>query len=112
VKLTEISSNETELHYDVDAQVGGKLAMLGSRLIDSTAKSLAEQFFTKFAKAVAGMSEQSELKTEASATRATKSSKPRTAAGKKKPAKKSAKKAVTKKPSPKKPAKKKPAKRR
>ncbi len=40
---------ETLMDYDVDAQIGGKLAMLGSRLIDSTAKSLAEQFFTKFA---------------------------------------------------------------
>ena len=49
VKLTENSPAETLMDYDVDAQIGGKLAMLGSRLIDSTAKSLAEQFFTKFA---------------------------------------------------------------
>jgi carbon monoxide dehydrogenase subunit G len=49
VKLTENSAIETLMDYDVDAQIGGKLAMLGSRLIDSTAKSLAEQFFTKFA---------------------------------------------------------------
>ena len=40
---------ETLMDYDMDAQIGGKFAMLGSRLIDSTAKSLAEQFFTKFA---------------------------------------------------------------
>ena len=38
----------TKLIYDVDAQVTGKLAQLGSRLIDSTAKMLAGQFFTKF----------------------------------------------------------------
>ena len=49
VKLTENGATETLMEYDVDAQVGGKIAMLGSRLIDSTARSLAEQFFTKFA---------------------------------------------------------------
>ena len=49
VKLTENGPAETLMEYDVDAQVGGKIAMLGSRLIDSTARSLAEQFFAKFA---------------------------------------------------------------
>jgi carbon monoxide dehydrogenase subunit G len=49
VKLTENSPSETLMEYDVDAQVGGKIAALGSRLIDSTATSLADQFFTKFA---------------------------------------------------------------
>jgi uncharacterized protein len=48
VKLTELSPTQTQMDYDVDAQIGGKLAMLGSRLIDSTAQSLAGQFFTKF----------------------------------------------------------------
>lgn len=38
----------TRLTYDVDAQVAGKIAQLGSRLIDSTAKMMAEQFFGKF----------------------------------------------------------------
>ena len=37
---------ETQLRYDVDASVGGKIAQLGGRLIDSTAKKLAGQFFT------------------------------------------------------------------
>ncbi len=49
VKLVELGAQETEMHYEVDAQIGGKLAMLGSRLIDSTASSLAQQFFDKFA---------------------------------------------------------------
>lgn len=49
VKLAENGPSETLMEYDVDAQVGGKIAMLGSRLIDSTARSLAEQFFSKFA---------------------------------------------------------------
>lgn len=39
---------ETLLRYDVNAQIGGKLAQLGSRLIDSTSRKLAEQFFTDF----------------------------------------------------------------
>ena len=47
VKLVEDGA-ETVLTYDVKAQVGGKLAQLGSRLIDSTSKKLAGQFFTKF----------------------------------------------------------------
>jgi carbon monoxide dehydrogenase subunit G len=47
VMLSE-EGGETILKYDVKAQVGGKLAQLGSRLIDSTAKKLAGQFFAKF----------------------------------------------------------------
>jgi hypothetical protein len=39
----------TVLTYSVNAQVGGKLAQLGSRLIDSTAKKLADEFFSSFA---------------------------------------------------------------
>ena len=39
---------ETILSYEVHATVGGKLARLGSRLIDSTARKLAAQFFDNF----------------------------------------------------------------
>ena len=42
----------TLLSYVVKAQVGGKMAQIGARLIDATAKSLADQFFTRFAAAV------------------------------------------------------------
>ncbi len=42
----------TILHYDVEAQVGGKLAQIGSRLIDATAKKLANDFFARFAEVV------------------------------------------------------------
>ena len=52
VKLTANSPTETLMEYDVDAQVGGKIAALGSRLVDSTAQSLANQFFDKFAAVV------------------------------------------------------------
>lgn len=44
VRLTE-DGEGTILSYDVKAQIGGKLAQLGSRLIDSTSKKLATQFF-------------------------------------------------------------------
>jgi len=43
----------TRLTYAVNAQVGGKMAQLGGRLIDSTAKSYAETFFTRFSELVA-----------------------------------------------------------
>jgi carbon monoxide dehydrogenase subunit G len=38
----------TMLRYVVNAQVGGKIAQLGARLIDATAKSMADQFFDRF----------------------------------------------------------------
>lgn len=44
----------TELSYDVDANVSGKIAQLGSRLVDATAAQLAEKFFTSFAAEVEG----------------------------------------------------------
>jgi carbon monoxide dehydrogenase subunit G len=43
----------TLLSYAVQAQIGGKLAQIGSRLIDATARKMAEEFFTRFAAAVA-----------------------------------------------------------
>ncbi|TCU18066.1 SRPBCC family protein [Rhizobium sullae] len=39
---------ETVLQYAVKAQVGGKLAQLGARLVDSTSQKLAQQFFSDF----------------------------------------------------------------
>lgn len=44
----------TLLKYTVDATVGGKLAQIGSRLIDSTAKKYANDFFSCFAEQVGG----------------------------------------------------------
>jgi carbon monoxide dehydrogenase subunit G len=44
----------TVLKYDVQANVGGKIAQLGSRLIDGVAKKMADQFFANFAAAAAG----------------------------------------------------------
>ena len=48
----EDSDNGTILKYNVDAQIGGKLAQLASRLIDSTAKNLAGKFFNNFVEIV------------------------------------------------------------
>jgi carbon monoxide dehydrogenase subunit G len=53
VKLAE-KDGGTLLGYEVEAQIGGKLAQLGQRLINGTAKKLADEFFTNFAKAVQG----------------------------------------------------------
>ena len=50
VKLVETEGGQaTLLSYAVDANVGGKLAQIGARLIDSTAKKLAGEFFETFA---------------------------------------------------------------
>jgi hypothetical protein len=48
VALTE-KDGGTLLTYNVEAQIGGKLAQLGQRLVNGAAKKLADQFFTKFA---------------------------------------------------------------
>lgn len=45
--------NGTLLQYEVNAQVGGKLAQLGARLIDATAKQMADAFFDRFSAQVA-----------------------------------------------------------
>ncbi|MPZ31157.1 MAG: carbon monoxide dehydrogenase [Rhodospirillales bacterium] len=47
-------AGDTVLNYNVDAQVGGKIAQVGARLIDGTAKKLADEFFGKFAAMVGG----------------------------------------------------------
>lgn len=53
VKLEAVPEG-TKLTYDVEAQIGGKLAQLGGRLINGVAKKLADEFFANFAKAVGG----------------------------------------------------------
>lgn len=47
VDLTE-AGEETDLNYTAKAEVGGKLATLGGRLIQATSKKLADEFFGKF----------------------------------------------------------------
>jgi carbon monoxide dehydrogenase subunit G len=53
VKLTAEGPEATRLEYAVDAHIGGKLAQLGNRLIDGTAKKMAGEFFDKFASVLA-----------------------------------------------------------
>jgi hypothetical protein len=48
VELIEQPDNTTLLKYSANANIGGKIAQLGSRMIDSTANKLAAQFFTNF----------------------------------------------------------------
>ena len=51
VELSE-QNDGTCLTYNVEAQIGGKLAQLGQRLINGAAKKLADDFFVRFAEAV------------------------------------------------------------
>lgn len=44
----------TLLNYEAHAQVGGKLAQIGSRLVDGTARKMADDFFTRFATMLGG----------------------------------------------------------
>jgi carbon monoxide dehydrogenase subunit G len=53
VRLSE-DGDATLMRYEVKADVGGKIAQLGGRLIDSTAKKLADDFFRKFTVIVGG----------------------------------------------------------
>ncbi len=53
VTLEDDGAGGTVLRYTADSQVGGKMAQLGSRLIDATARKLADDFFGKFAAAMA-----------------------------------------------------------
>ena len=52
VKLTE-ENGSTTLSYEVDVKVGGKVAQLGSRLIDGVAKKMSDYFFGRFSDVVA-----------------------------------------------------------
>ena len=74
-------STVTRLFYDVDAQVGGRLAQLGGPIIDATAKQFAAKFFSKFGLLVSGVPEvpqvpQSSAVTEAAPDTRTKESLP------------------------------------
>ena len=60
----EASETGTLLSYDVEAKVGGKLAQLGSRLIDGFAKKMADQFFTNLQTALEGGGAESEAAPE------------------------------------------------
>jgi carbon monoxide dehydrogenase subunit G len=48
VRLEPVSQQETMLHYTAQASVGGKLAQIGSRLVDMAAQKMAAEFFENF----------------------------------------------------------------
>ena len=50
-------NSQTKLVYDVKANVGGKLAQIGSRLVDAAAKKVADEFFNNFNKRVSAAGE-------------------------------------------------------
>ncbi len=52
VTLADDGAGGTILSYKVDAQIGGKLAQIGSRLIDGVARKMADDFFSRFSAAV------------------------------------------------------------
>jgi uncharacterized protein len=54
VVLLEPVPDGTRLSYEVEANVGGKLAQLGSRIIDGFAKKMADDFFNRFQQTVEG----------------------------------------------------------
>jgi len=64
VTLSE-EDGQTVLSYDVEANVGGKIAQVGSRLIDMTAKKMADIFFGKFSETISPEKEISDQSLEA-----------------------------------------------
>jgi carbon monoxide dehydrogenase subunit G len=70
VALSEDGPGATILKYEAKAQVGGKLAQLGARLIDSTAKKMADDFFGAFAAKVAASSAATDASSATPATAA------------------------------------------
>jgi len=57
VKLVP-EKDQTRLIYDVKANVGGKLAQIGSRLVDAAAKKVADEFFNNFNKRMSSSEDQ------------------------------------------------------
>lgn len=52
VTLSDAEEGGTKLAYAVEAQIGGKLAQIGQRLVNGAAKKFADDFFERFAKAL------------------------------------------------------------
>ncbi|MBP0592854.1 carbon monoxide dehydrogenase subunit G [Paraburkholderia sp. LEh10] len=64
VKLEPEGDDATKLTYTANAQVGGKLAQIGSRLVDGAARKLAGEFFKRFGEQVTGGSDTVQAKTD------------------------------------------------
>jgi carbon monoxide dehydrogenase subunit G len=48
VRLQALDADRTEMRYDVNASIGGKLAQFGSRVVDAAAATMADKFFETF----------------------------------------------------------------
>ena len=71
VKLADSERGTTKLFYEAEVNVGGKIAQIGSRLIDMTAKKMADIFFGKFSELISlkPVSENAEIKSEVEISR-------------------------------------------
>jgi carbon monoxide dehydrogenase subunit G len=58
IKLERLGDDETLLRYTAEAEIGGKLASVGSRLVQSVAKKNADDFFAAFSRQLTGQSSQ------------------------------------------------------
>jgi carbon monoxide dehydrogenase subunit G len=65
VHLAATEDGQTLLTYTVDAKVGGKLAQLGSRIVDGFARKMAADFFTRFQETIEGPAEEPEPESDA-----------------------------------------------
>ena len=61
--MLEDENGRTKLIYTIEANVGGKIAQIGSRLIDMTAKKMADVFFSKFSELISNKSNISKTET-------------------------------------------------
>jgi len=61
--MLEDENGRTKLIYTIEANVGGKIAQVGSRLIDMTAKRMADVFFSKFSELISNKSNISKTET-------------------------------------------------
>lgn len=69
VKLEQFSTEETLLRYTAEAEIGGKLASVGSRLVQSVAKKNADDFFTAFSRQLMGLTDHTSNEHSAALTR-------------------------------------------
>lgn len=65
VTLTAVSPTSTRLDWQADAQVGGKLAQLGARLIEGAVRKMSEDFFQRFAAQLAASGTEAPAETTA-----------------------------------------------
>jgi len=68
VRLSDVEGGGTLVAYEVDAEVGGRMAQLGGPIIDATAKNLAGKFFGRFGEVVGGIASPSTVPVATAAT--------------------------------------------